>query len=372
MKLLDGIRVVDFSCYYPGPLATLRLADWGAQVLKVESPLSDPARTMNSHEGCEGSLFRVANRGKASLIVDLKSELGREKIAEVLRMADVVIEGFRPGVVARLGIAYEDVRAIKPDIVYCSLSGYGQTGPDALRSGHDINYMAVSGALGQLRDDSGRPIKPLLPIADLVGSVAASEAILAGLVFRARTNEGVYIDVSITEAVLSLMALHATHYSLGYGEDGEFNDYLCYHIYETSDGRFITLGALEAKFWESFCDGVNRSDLVKQQKTPPVDENPYFLDMCEIFKGKCFTEWIDFSKNVDCCMSPILNIGEVLQEEGFRQRGMFGERWETSYIAMHYLNEEGFLTGEHPYPRYQSGCALFDEMVTRSGGIAWK
>lgn len=351
MKLLEGIKVVDFTRYYPGPYATLRLADWGARIVKVESHDGEPGRFLNTYDGAEGSVFRSVNRGKCGIFADLKNEEDKASIIELISDADVVIEGFRPGVMGRLGLDYESVRQVKADIVYCSLTGYGQTGPFVSLSGHDLNYMALSGCLDQLCDKDGRPVKPMIALADLIGGVAASEAVLAGLVHRGTTGRGCYLDVSLTEAVFGLMGLHATHAALGGGLHGQMDPSIAYAIYETQDGRYVTIAAMEDKFWENFCEAVERPDLIEGKNTLPEDENHYYREVCDVFASRDFRYWQGFFEKVDCCFAPVLNIEEALDVASFRERGLVEKKWGASYIATHYLNNEEFLGGDDPYPR---------------------
>lgn len=350
MKLLEGVKIVDLTRYFPGPFATLRLSDWGAEVVKVEAPEGEPGRCINRYEDAEGSVFRSVNRGKRGIFANLKDEVDRRVVLDEIASADALIEGFRPGVAARLGLGYDAVLAVKPDIVYCSLTGYGQSGPYANLSGHDLNYMALSGCLDQLLDGDGRPIKPAIAFADLIGGIAASEALLAGIVRRDKTGEPCYIDVSLTEAVLSIMGLHATHWSLGQGLHGQMDGTISYAIYETSDGRHVTLAAMEDKFWKNFCDGVGAPDLYEGKNTIPGADNPYYVRICAIFREHDFDHWMRFFKENDCCFAPVLNIGEALEVESFRERGLVEQNWGATYIATHYFDGDGFLTGDEPYP----------------------
>lgn len=350
MQLLEGLKVVDFTRYFPGPYATLRLSDWGAEVVKVESCEGEPGRFLNTHEGREGSVFRSVNRGKKGVLANLKDDADRSRVLEIVEGADVLVEGFRPGVMARLGLDYEAVKRVNPSIVYCSLTGYGQTGPYVELSGHDLNYMALSGCLDQLLDAEGRPVKPLIAFADLVGDIAASEAMLAGLVRRGLTGEGCYLDVSLTEAAFSLMGLHATHASLGGGVHGQMDPSIAYGVYETSDGRYVTIAAMEDKFWRNFCEAVGRPDLVDGKNTLPSEDNRYYRELRDIFASKDFAWWRGFFEQADCCFAPVLTAEEALDVGSFQERGLVGEKWGARYVATHYLDGEPFLEGDEPFP----------------------
>ncbi|HEX5564154.1 MAG TPA: CaiB/BaiF CoA-transferase family protein, partial [Sporosarcina sp.] len=264
MKMLEGIKILDVTYYLPGPYASMRLAEMGADVIKVEPPEGDPARTLSG-----GVVHRANNKGKQFRFLDLKSEVGKEEMLELIRGTDVLIESFRPGVMERLGFGYKTCAAYNPGLIYCSMTGYGQTGPIAECGSHDLNYMALSGLLSQLTDQQGHPIHPRNTIADYVGAMAVTEAILAALVQRGKTGKGAYLDVSITDA---LQAFQGTHRA--YAEEGLSNrgipeidgSYVSYGIYETKDKRHVVLAALEPKFWRNFCAFAERPDWLEHNQ----------------------------------------------------------------------------------------------------------
>lgn len=238
---------MDFSALLPGPFATLAMADLGADVVKVEPPGGDGARTILK------SLFRNANRNKRSLVVDLKNARASSVIEPLVRSADVVMEAFRPGAAARLGIDYGRLAAMNPRLVYCSLSGYGQTGPDRLRPGHDVNYLARSGALSLSGHWGEAPRRSGLPIADVAGGGFAVIAILSALHDRQRSGQGVYLDLSIVEAAMSLAVLrHGADFDArSQPHVRPTND-----LFETADGRWIALGVVEQQFWSKFVEVI--------------------------------------------------------------------------------------------------------------------
>ncbi|ACL18376.1 crotonobetainyl-CoA:carnitine CoA-transferase CaiB-like acyl-CoA transferase [Desulfitobacterium sp. LBE] len=350
--MLSGIKIIDFTRYFPGPVATLRLAERGAEVIKIEDRAGDPARTMfDTINGEEGCVFRSQSRGKKSVVLDLKQKEDYQKVAELIADADVVIESFRPGVAKRLGIDYETMLRINPSLVYLSLSGFGQNTSISSLGGHDLNYMAYSGVLAQLTDEEGRPIKPKLALADLLGGVVSSEEILAGLVQRERTGKGVYLDVSITESMMALLGIHVSHYSVT-GEEHGINDHgIAYSIYETKDGRYMTLGALEEKFWKNFCQGVDRMELLPWQGTAPEAGNPYYQEMVKVFKSKTFKEWAEFSRQVDCCLAPVLAVSELKEQQFVKERNFIEHKWGMDYVATHYRQGKSFLDFAAPYPK---------------------
>lgn len=300
-ELLQGIRVVDFTWYLPGPFATQRLADRGAEVIKVEPPSGDPARSMPA-------IFAAFNRGKQSVVIDLKQSDGKEAALRLISDADVMVEGFRPGVMTQLGLGYEQVREIKPDIVYCSITGYGQTGPMSDLASHDLNYVALSGALSQLKDRTGRPIHPALTWADLVGGLAASEAIVSALFHRERSGEGRHLDISLVGAMASLMAHYREHPQ---GIPFLSGRIVNYAIYETADGRYVSLAALEEKFWERFCKHAGKEKWLQAYFSPAEDGNPIYEEIKQWFRSRPLQDWEAWGRKADCCLTPVLEPEEA-------------------------------------------------------------
>lgn len=324
--LLDGIRVVDFTRLLPGPYATLRLADLGAEVIQVESaPEGDPARSMGEQVDGIGAVFQANHRAKQSVFLNLKLASDRQQAVDLALSADLVLEGFRPGVAERLGIGYQDLCKHKPDLVYCSLTGYGQTGPYQDHAGHDLNFLAQSGVLSLFRDNAGRPIQPLIQLADLVGGMVASETLLAALIRRGMTGEGAYLDVSITDALLGLLPTHAFYQQALQMETGPeqlSGALICYHLYPTADGRTVTLAALEEKFWENFCEGVGRPEWRSAQYSAATDANPVYVQMKALFATRTMQEWDHFACAVDCCMRPVLRVSEAVSSDYAQARGV--------------------------------------------------
>ncbi|MFO7589811.1 MAG: CaiB/BaiF CoA-transferase family protein [Acidimicrobiia bacterium] len=247
--LLDGIRVLDASIWRPGPYATQLLGDLGAEVCKIEPPGGDPMRAFPE-------LFAALNGDKRSVVLDLKDEGERVRARDLADRADVLVEGFRPGVADRLGIGYDDVRSTNPAIVYCSISGYGQTGPMRDVPGHDLNYQASAGALAP---DGGAPRESALPVGDLAGGAFAALAVCAAIVGRARTGEGEHIDVSMTDVLATWTGAASNRLT---GAEDRPAGLPTYGSFATADGRFLTLGVItEQHFWEAVCDGLGLADL---------------------------------------------------------------------------------------------------------------
>lgn len=324
--LLDGLRVVDLSFWLPGPFCSQILADLGAEVIKVERRLvGDPLRLIEPSIGGESARFLLLNRNKKSLALNMKQSAGREIVRRLVASSDVLLEGSAPGQLAKLGLGYADLCPVNPRLVYCSLSGFGQSGPYAARAGHDITYAALGG-LFELLSPSGPPALPSLPLADLGGALFATIGILAALVRRGITNEGSYIDVSMLDSVVSLLNGSGTGPALG-AATAETAKYLTgylpgYHLYRTRDGRWMALGAIEPVFWADFCRAVGRKDLLAKQ-VPADDEREGVIDeLTTLFASRTQAEWVDFFAAHDVCCEPVLSIEEALTHPQLRERGM--------------------------------------------------
>jgi crotonobetainyl-CoA:carnitine CoA-transferase CaiB-like acyl-CoA transferase len=314
---LEGIRVLDLSRMLPGPYCSMMLADLGAEVIKVEEPsVGDPTRRSPPMVTGQSAPFSQVNRNKKSIAIDLKKPEGREIFLKLASTADCVLEQFRPGVVDRLGINYAVVAERNPRIVYCSLTGFGQDGPHRDRSGHDLNYLALSGVLGLTTDGAGTPVIPGIQVADLAGGMIAGFAILAALLARERTGRGQYVDVSMFDVMLSMLPIPAAHQLAGAAipVGGKYvlsGAYPFYNVYETSDGKFMTLGALEPKFWANFCRKVGREDLASRQFDSGERRESLFVEIRTIFKSKSQSDWIELMHDADCCCEPVLSLAEA-------------------------------------------------------------
>lgn len=350
--MLKGIRVIDFSNYLPGPFASQRLAELGAEVIKVESLTGDPARQLDIKIEGTGAVFAANNRGKKSITLNLKSEEGRSAALKLISESHVVLESFRPGVMKKLGLDYETVKRHKPAIVYCSLTGYGENEDYQYLGSHDLNYMAVSGALSQLKDRSGRPVHPSNTIADFMGGMAASERILAALLSSRISGNGGHHCISIAEVMASIMGNHLlieneTGYPKGLSVlSGEI---VAYSIYETKDARFAALAALEPKFWINFCKSVCREDWIDSHFSLASGNNPVYLEMTELFKSRTLKEWTEFGQRVDCCLTPVLETGELKDFPLFK--GIYERDGTYPLVKMHGRIESALTAppklGEH-------------------------
>jgi crotonobetainyl-CoA:carnitine CoA-transferase CaiB-like acyl-CoA transferase len=310
---LTGIRVLDLTRLLPGPYATLVLADLGADVVKVEDPsLGDYLRNMPPVTDGGGALFAAINRGKRSLSLDLKAPGAPALLQRLARAADVLVEGFRPGVLARFGCSPDELCAINPRLVVCSITGYGQTGPLRDRAGHDVGYLALGGVLARFAAGQQLTV-PGVQIADVFGGgMTAVAGILAALVERARTGRGRAVDVSMTEGAMALLAPHFG--GLAAGQSPESGDVLsgvmpCYRVYRCKDGRSLSVGALEVKFWQRFCAVLGRPDLEPRA----FDRDPQLLrELDALFATRPRDEWAALFAPADCCVEPVLEIDEVL------------------------------------------------------------
>jgi crotonobetainyl-CoA:carnitine CoA-transferase CaiB-like acyl-CoA transferase len=325
MRLSD-VTVLDLTGLLPGPYATQLLADLGADVVKVERPgTGDGARMMGAGEGPD--VFSAVNRGKRSVTLDLKTDAGREAFLHLAERADVVVEGFRPGVVDRLGVGYDAVSERNPGIVYCSLSGFGATGPHRDRAGHDLNYIGMAGLLDMTRaEPDGRPAIPGVPVADMAGGLCCARSVVSALLSRELGDgRGEHLDVSLTDAVLSLSQSVAPE-AFGNGSPrggataltGKFP---CYDVYETADGGYVTLSALEPAFWRGFCEAVDREDLVSEQyASDPAVREALREEVAGVFAERTREEWEDLLGEADAMVAPVRSVAEAVESEQARER----------------------------------------------------
>lgn len=330
---LDGIRVVDLTRLLPGPYATQLFADMGADVIKVEdTDTGDYARHMPpmTDDGW-GMVFDAVNRGKRSVAIDLKTDDGQEAFNHLISEGevDVVFESFRPGVAERLGIDYDSIQEINPSIVYCSLSGYGQTGPLAARAGHDLNYVGRAGLLDMTREDeTAQPQLPGYPIADMAGGLFAAFSILGALCSRELGDgTGEYIDVAMADVALSFSQALSPGALTGEnprpGETPLTGGYPWYDVYETSDEKHVTLAALEPRFWQTFCEAIEREDLVSaHMNTDPAAMQALREELESIFAKRTREEWVDALGDGDVTVDGVYTPEETVEAEQFNDRGV--------------------------------------------------
>mgnify|MGYP000850375406 CR=1 FL=1 len=327
---LNVVRILDLSRLLPGPVATLHLADLGADVIKIEDTgAGDYARTMGAGPDGVSWFYRAVNRNKRGLRLDLKQAAGREVLLRLVDSADILVESFRPGVMDRLGVGYEALRARNPRLVYCAITGYGQDGPWALRAGHDLNYIAQAGVLDQTGTAgefaSAPPAIPALQIGDLLGGAMSAVAALLAALHQARaTGEGSFVDVAMAESVLAhnLFPLfaHAAGQSPARGADLLTGGHANYAVYRTQDNRYLAVAALEEKFWQLFCDAVGRPQW-KARYAESADPALH-REVAALIAGRTLAEWDALLSPVDCCVTPVLTLPEALAHPQAQARGM--------------------------------------------------
>ncbi len=294
--------MLDLTQFLPGGYCTRVLADLGADVTKVEvSTRGDPIRSLPAGE----AYFEALHHGKRVVQVALKTEAGRDQLIRLVRSADVLLEGFRPGVMDRRRVGWEQLRAVNPRLVYCSITGYGSHGPLHARAGHDVNYLARSGALSVMPRAGGVPVIPGVQVADLGGGMMAAVAVLGALMERERTGTGRRLDVSMTDVAGSWLAMHRAAAVAGLPMLNLVGELPCYHVYRVADG-FLSVGALEPLFWRNFCEAIGRQDLVGRQA-----DQTAVSEVAGVLAARTRAEWMAFFGDRDVCVEPCLDLAEA-------------------------------------------------------------
>ncbi len=330
MGKLSGIKVVDLTQFLPGPMMTVMMADHGAQVIKVEPKSGDPARDMLPHEAGHSVWFANLNRGKDSIVLDLKSEEGKAHLADLCREADVFVEGFRPGVMKRLGFDYDAVKALKPDIVYCSISAFGQTGELAHHPAHDMAVQALAGFLAVNDGPDGTPVVPGAPSADMAAGLTALSAVLMALLGRGSTGEGAYIDCAMFDAMLPWCA-HTAGSAIAGGpspvsaSQRSLGGAGFYQVYETQDGKHVALGGREIKFARNLLTALGREDLIAHATREAGEQEELIAFLRQTFANKTRAQWIDWFADKDVAFSPVLDFREAFDQPHIAERGLLVE-----------------------------------------------
>ena len=330
---LEGLKVLDLSRLLPGPYATLVMADLGAQVDKLEDPAGgDYIRQMPPMRGELSALFLALNRNKRSITLDLKAAHGPATLRRLVRHYDVLVESFRPGVMQRLGCGYETLAAENPKLIYCAISGYGQTGPDRLKAGHDLDYIARAGVLAYGGEAGGAPAVPGAQMGDIGGgSLFGLVGVLSALYERQRTGLGRLVDISMTEGALAFIHMHLGA-RLALGDEGTplqrgretlNGGFACYGTYRTKDSKYLAVGALEPKFFEGLCAVLKRPELMAGGYDSGELGRQTRHALEEIFAGKTRDEWVAVFDQHDLCVEPVLEGDEVLSDRQLTARGMF-------------------------------------------------
>lgn len=324
---LAGLRVLDFTRHLPGPYATLLLSDLGARVDKLEEAAGDPARGLPFGASTDASYFAGLNRGKRSLVLDLKATGAVEAVLRLVRFYDVLVEGFRPGVLQRLGLAEETLHAANPRLVICALSGFGQTGPDKLKAGHDLGYQARAGVVGY----GGGPAGPGVPggqSADVGGALFAVVGILAAVHECARTGKGRVVDVALADAATAFVHMHlAAHLSGGLplqpGKDILNGGLPCYRLYTTRDGRQLAVAALEPRFFAALCERLGRPELLAKAYAGGVEADEVHRTLEALFASASLEAWEARLAGLDACVEPVRTPEEVPADAQLHARGLF-------------------------------------------------
>ena len=334
MKLLEGIKIIDFTRLLPGPLATHLLAQMGAEVIKVESPKRmDYARYGLKKIEDADILFHQLNHSKKSKIIDYNSTEGLAEILESIKDADVIIEQFRPGAMDAWGLGYEDLKKINPNIVYVSLTGYGQSGTFANEAGHDFNYLAMAGIMSLLKDENGKPTVPDTQFSDIGGAYMTVMALQAALIRKLKTGKGSFVDVNLCDAVLPFLTVPFSLHSGG-------NDYRKFNVingkttvnyaaYECADGKWISVAAMEMKFWKNVCTVLGKSEWIRSNQMELMNFSFPKKEIETHFKTKTRDEWVAVFKGKDCCVAPILEIEELENHPYHQEKNTF-ETVETT------------------------------------------
>jgi crotonobetainyl-CoA:carnitine CoA-transferase CaiB-like acyl-CoA transferase len=338
---LAGLRVLDLTRLLPGPLAARHLAQWGADVLKVDEPgPGDPARHMMKSgadwkAGVDSGFYRDLNQGKQERRIDLRSPAGRDELLALVDGADALLEGFRPGVMERLGLGWDVLHARNPRLVMASITGYGQRGAYAQRAGHDINYIGLAGVLGQVGTADGELALPNFQIADLLGgTLAATSGVLAALLGAQRTGVGTHVDISMTHEVWRHAVIAraegaavkaATGTSPGPAAGLLDGGAACYGVYRAGCGRHLAVGALEPKFWQAFCTAIGRPEWAarhwSQGEMPGSPEaRSTRADLAALLATRSVAEWLALTDPADCCVTPVLRLDEVAAHAWFAAR----------------------------------------------------
>jgi crotonobetainyl-CoA:carnitine CoA-transferase CaiB-like acyl-CoA transferase len=333
MQPLSGLLVLDFSTLLPGPLAGLMLAEAGAEVIKIEQPGGENARRFAPMIGEESAAFAMLNRGKKSMSVDLKDDAARARLMPLIQRADILLEQFRPGVMARLGLGYEQLRAINPRLIYCAISGYGQRGPREGEAGHDINYIGNTGLLDLQPGPVSHPVVPPMLAADIAGGTfPAVINILLALRGRDQSGQGSFIDIAMTDAMFTFgWAALAIGAATGkYPKPGEMwlvGGSPRYQLYPTKDGQIVACGALEPKFWAAFTKAIGlAAQFIDDTGNPRATREA----VAKLIVARSAEEWKPILKAADCCATVLVPLEQALKDPHFVERGLFAHQVSTA------------------------------------------
>jgi alpha-methylacyl-CoA racemase len=329
MRPLEGLLVLDFSSLLPGPMATLMLAEAGAEVIKVEPLSGDSMRAYAPKWGTDSAIFAMLNAGKKSLRVDLKDKVGRQQLQELAARADIVVEQFRPGIMARLGLGYEELASVNPRLIYCSITGYGQTGHRQAAAGHDLNYAGETGLLALSMGDVSSAVLPPTPIGDIGGgSYPAMINILLALEQRRHTGRGSHLDIAMSEnlfpfAYWALASGFAAGDWPGNGTHLVTGSSARYRVYATRDRQGMVVAALEPKFWTTFCDVIGLDAAFREDSINPAAA---IEEIARIVGSEDAAIWKERLAGNDCCCSIMVDLKSATEDTHFAARGVFARR----------------------------------------------
>jgi crotonobetainyl-CoA:carnitine CoA-transferase CaiB-like acyl-CoA transferase len=338
MGKLTGIKIIDLSVFLPGPMMTVMMADQGAEVIKIETAAGDPAREQLPFEEGQSVWFRNLNRGKKSIVLDLKSEGGKSRLWELISEADVFVEGFRPGVMKRLGFDYEAVSARNPAIVYCSISAFGQHGARADHPAHDMATQALAGFLSVNDGPDGIPVVPGTPSADIAAGLTALSATLMALIGRERTGKGDYIDCAMFDSLLPWCAHLAGSAIMGgpspiSAKQRSLGGAAFYQVYRTKDGKHVVLGGREIKFAENLLNALGRPDLIDHAMREAGEQGELITYLRGVFATRSCDEWVGWFAEKDVAFAPVLDFRQALDEPHVAERGLWIEHDGAHHIA---------------------------------------
>ncbi|MGO9136160.1 MAG: CaiB/BaiF CoA transferase family protein [Syntrophales bacterium] len=361
---LEGVKILDLTRLLPGSFTSLMLADYGADVIMVEHPAGEPGRHVGPFIKGLSARHLLLNRNKKSITLDLKKRRARELLIDLAKESDVLIENFRPGYMDRLGLGYGRLKEINPKLIYCSLTGYGQTGPDRDKPGHDINYISDTGILGLTSTAGDSFPLPGVQIADLGGgSLMAVMGILVALAARVNTNRGQYVDVSMTDGITSWLPLVFNEYMVSGkipkpGEHTYTGSLACYRCYRTKDKRHVALGALEPKFWAAFCTWIGLEDFIPLHKNPS-HQSRMIACLQESFSTRTLAEWMTAAADLEICLTPVRTLDEAFLDPRVISREMI---FQVDHPVSGKIKQLGFPVKLSLTPaRYRKGAPLLGE-----------
>lgn len=328
---LTGLKVIDLSLFLPGPHLTMMMADHGADVIKVEPPGGEPVRDLGLAVDNHSVWFRNTHRGKRCISLNLKSDAGKEVFFALVKSADVIVESFRPGVVKRLGIDYDSVKAANPKIVYCSLSAFGQDGCDAMKPAHDLSIQAASGTLSINLGQDGKPAMPAMPAADMAGSLMAFSGILMALLRREHSGEGDYLDIALQDSLVAWLPnvmgpVFAEDRAPIVTHERSWGGNAFYQIYQTADNQYLTLGGSEIKFAKNLLTALERPELVDLcARGPGSHQAEVRAFLAETFAKEPMVYWEDYLTQIDVCWAPVKDLHSAIHSQHLKQRHMLVE-----------------------------------------------